>query len=466
MNNVDTILRNGKLYTPGGWFEGGLAIEAGKIVALGTNVNLPDAEEIIDCNGNFVIPGGIDAHYHANQPWDRKNPDGTDFPCPYLDTIESGTAAASMGGITTVGEHPFSYPWLVTGKLFKEKIKFWDGKAVVNYAFHGGVSNEGGHIHPDEIKDVWAAGSIGLKIFMLVSSAGYYGLNEDGQLFEAFEVCSEIDALPMIHAENEGIIASNKRKLGDRTDYQVHYESRTPFAEFEAVQRCVLFFKEAGSRGLLCHTSIPEGVREVHAARQEGFPIYLESCPHYLTMSTKDIDEKGPWAKCAPPVRDPVRVAEMWNLLNKGWIDTLGTDHVSPPKEKKELGLKNMWDSPNGLSGVEHVYPQMLNAVNEGRTTLEQVIKVLSENPAKIFRIYPQKGVLAVGSDADILIVDMNYEEKVVAENLITLCKWSPLKGKTLKGFPIRTLVRGKTVMADREVVGIPGDGTFVSRLV
>jgi len=315
------------------------------------------------------------------------------------------------------------------------------------------------------MKDAWSAGVVSFKVFMQIGPPDHPCGFQDEHLLDAFEVATEIDALMMMHAENQEIIASKMKKLENRTDFQVHYESRPPFTEFEAVKRCVMFLKEKRTRGLVCHVSIPEGVQEIYAAQQEGFRIYTESCPHYLTMTIKDIDEMGPWAKCAPPLRDPARVAKMWALLNKGYIDVMGSDHCPIPKKNKEKGLQNMWDASFGLSGIEHMLPQMLNAVNQGKTTLEQLIKVLCENPAKIYQL-PYKGVLAIGADADLVIIDMKHEEKITADNIITACQWTPLEGKILKGWPTRTLVRGKTVMQDREIIGHPGQGKFISRIM
>jgi len=210
---------------------------------------------------------------------------------------------------------------------------------------------------------------------------------------------------------------------------------------------------------------LPETVWNVKRARLEGVQVYVETCPQYLYLTAEDVKKKGPWVKFAPPARSKETVSETWRLLQRGLIDIVSTDHAPYSKEAKEAGLKDMLAAPNGVPGLETLLPLLLTGVNEGHLGLEMLAAVVSENPARIFGIYPKKGVLLPGSDGDLVIVDLKQRKRIRNEELLTACGWSPYEGYEVVGMPTLSVIRGNVVLEEGEVVGHEGLGRFIHRL-
>ncbi|MEM2876447.1 MAG: amidohydrolase family protein, partial [Candidatus Bathyarchaeia archaeon] len=344
----------------------------------------------------------------------------------------------------------------------KLEAKTWENRSYVDYGFHGGLRPM---TSDEEIERLWSDGVFGLKTF-LASPDLHWPSVSDGDLLRILRKTAEIDALLVIHAENESMLSVNMKRLKDlgRKDYASHLEWRPPVAEVEAVRRSVFLLSQAGSRGLIAHASVAESIIEVRDAKNRGNRIYVETCPQYLFLSDEDLKARGPWLKCAPPLRSREESSELWRLLNSGWIDVLASDHAPHPRELKEEGLSDMWKAPNGLPGIETSLPLMLTAVKNGNLSLSILVKTFSENPAKLYGIYPRKGTIAVGSDADLVLVDFDKSERISSDRLEMKCGWSPYEGFELKGLPVMTVVRGEVVMEDREVVGVEGHGIHIRR--
>ena len=235
-------------------------------------------------------------------------------------------------------------------------------------------------------------------------------------------------------------------------------------AEIEAIQRAIFLLEESKARGSIVHISTCEGLKLIQQAKNRGIKIFTESCPQYFYLSVDDLKEKGPWVKFAPPVREKENMMGMWRLLNEGLIDTFGSDHCPYEPSEKEAGLNNRWNAPNGIPGVETILPLMLTGVNEGRVTLSRIIEVLCEKPARLYGLYPKKGVIQIGSDADFTVIDLKKEVIIKADKLKTRCGWTPYEGLEVKGMPSHTIVRGEVVMEDSEVFGKTGYGEFLPR--
>jgi len=248
-----------------------------------------------------------------------------------------------------------------------------------------------------------------------------------------------------------------------RKDYPAYLEERPRIVE--AGRRVIQYLEETGCRGLIVHTSIPDTVYRAAEARTRGVKVSIETCPQYLYLTHEDVREKGPWVKFAPPARSKDTVMKIRALLNRGWIDTVATDHAPFSKEEKEIGYDDILDAPNGIPGLEPFLPLLLNGVNEEWLTLERLAEVTSENPARVFGLYPKKGAIRVGSDADLVIVDLDKETTIRNEDQITQCGWTPYDGYEVKGAPTMSVLRGRVVMEDGEVVGEKGYGEYVRRL-
>jgi allantoinase len=456
---VDLVLKNAKVWTSTGLQEGGLAVKDGKIAAIAKDYGLPAAGRTIDANGNLIIPGFVDEHVHMGDPWVGPGKEVAVM----REDFAYGTMAAAAGGITTVIEMPDSMPLVTQLDVAKTKLDVCRRKAYVDFGLHGGFIPDTDYARG--IKELYQFGLTGLKTFTCFSIPEWPPCY-DGDLYEALKIIHDVGAVALLHAENDFILSANEKRLRNqgRTDIRAHLEWRTPVAEIESDRRMVFFLKETHAKGLIVHTSVPEGVLEVKAARDEGYEIYVETCPHFLFQTDEDVVKKGPWAKTAPPSRDKERVAKMWQLLNLGYIDTLGSDHSPYTKEEKIAGLKNIWNAGNGAASIEATLPLMLDAVNDGRTTMQRLIQVACENPAKLWGLYPRKGALQVGSDADFVVVDMKAKHKLSNDTTKSKCGWTVYDGTVTQGAPKMTFVRGSAIMQDGEIVGKQGYGQFVSR--
>jgi dihydroorotase (multifunctional complex type) len=445
---VDLVVKNCKLVYSGGIIEGGVAVDDGIIVAIANSPNLPDADMIIDAKGKVVLPGVIDSHVHTDRlPEDSR----------------TGTKAAAHGGITTILDMHGVENGVFARSMYEKKRLRYEETSYVDFSMHAGCASS----YPyGTLTNIWKQGSTGIKFF--ISSAGpKWPQTRDGEIIERFKELAKINGLALIHAENDQILRDNYKRLekAGRRDYNAHLEWRPPLAEAECGQRIIRYLKETGCRGLIVHTSLPETVVNAWKAKQEGVKVYVETCPQYLYLSDDDVNKRGPWVKFAPPPRNKEAVAELWKMLEAGWVDTVATDHAPLSKESKEAGLEDMMAAPNGIPGLETFLPLLLTGVNNGRLSLERLAAVTSENPARIYGIHPRKGALLPGSDGDLTIVDMKKKWKIRNEDLITACGWTPYEGFEAEGVPIHALVRGTPILEDGVVVSHEGFGTFISRL-
>jgi dihydroorotase (multifunctional complex type) len=445
--NVDLVVRNAKLVSPRGIVEGGVAVDGGLIVAVAKDPHLPKADRVIDAKGHPVLPGLIDGHPHTTSP---------------PDTPLTGTRAAARGGFTTLLEMPGYQVPTFTPAQFMEKRRIYERDAFIDFGLHAACASG----HPKgTLKGMWKMGATGVKFFVSDPGPGWPQTLDD-EIIAGFKELAEVDGLALIHAENDQIIKGNTRRLvaEGRKDFGAHIDARPPIAEIEAGRRIIDYLKLTGCRGVIVHTGVPETIDYARRARLEGVDVRIETCPQYLFLTEDHVKKIGPWAKFAPPARSKETAAEMRGLLAAGLIDTVATDHAPYPKEEKEVGLKDMLSAPNGIPGLETFLPLMLNAVNDGWLTLERLVEVTSENPAKIYRVWPQKGSFTLGADGDLVIVDMKKEVRVSNDDLLTACHWSPYDGWRLKGAPVMSVVRGEVVMEDGAVVSKSGFGKYVSR--
>jgi D-hydantoinase len=458
--NADLVIKNAKIFSSKGFYTGGVAIAKGRIVAIGKTAILPKGEKIIDAKGKILIPGVIDEHCHIDEPWEAPDKEAA----KKRENVERGTMAAAAGGVTTIMLMPDTFPLVTTEEAFLSKKEIYEKKAYVNFSLHAGFTPNMNY--EEALPKLWALGATGLKTFTCFSIPEWPAIR-DGELYAALKVISKIKALALIHAENDDILSYNRKILEKegRKDYKAHLDWRPPIAEAEAVRRITFLLKEAKAKGMIVHTTIPEAIVTVKEAKRRGHQIYVESCPHYFYLTEEDVLKMGPWCKCAPPLRKKSYVAKLWEMLAKGYIDTIGSDHCGYSRDDKSVGEANIWNAPNGLPGIETMLPLMLNGVTTGRVSLETLISVLCENPAKIFGLYPKKGSIQIGSDADLALLDLKKEVKISNERILSNCGWTPFDGMVVKGYPVMTIVSGKVVMHDGEIVVSKGSGSFVPRL-
>jgi dihydroorotase (multifunctional complex type) len=444
---VDFVLKNGKLVSSTGIIEGCIAIDDGIIVAIGKSHHLPKGDRIIDAKGNVVLPGLLDGHSHTTLP---------------PEDSASGTRAAAKGGFTTILEMPGTQVGGFNPAEIKNKRDLYEVTAYVDFCIHAGCAS--GYLEGN-LTELWKLGTTGIKFF--VSSAGpSWPQTFDGEIIDRFKEIARFGGFAMIHAENDKILRDNQRRLEEsgRKDYATQLEIRPPIAEAECGERIIRYLEATGCKGLIVHTSLPETVMHARNARLRGVDVGVETCPQYLYLSEDDVRERGPWVKFAPPPRSKKTSARMWTLLEAGLIDTVATDHAPYSKESKEAGLEDMMVAPNGIPGLETFLPLLLTGVNEGRLSLERLAATTSENPARLYGIYPRKGSFLVGSDGDLTIVDLKKRWKIKNGDLVTACGWTPYEGYEVQGLATDAIIRGQIVLEDGEVVSHEGLGTFIPR--
>ncbi|MCW4049272.1 MAG: dihydroorotase family protein, partial [Candidatus Bathyarchaeota archaeon] len=402
----------------------------------------------IDAKGNYILPGLLDGHAHT-------------FLLP--ETAASGMKAAAKGGVTTMLEMPGTQMGCFHIDEFKEKRAIMEKSAYVDFCIHAGCAAG----FPDgTLTEMWKAGVTGVKFF--ISSAGpKWPQTFDGYVIERFKELAECGGLALIHAENDAILRDNYKRLRDegRKDFSAHLEWRPRIAEVEAGKRMIDYLWTTGARGMIVHTAVPETVWYSAEAKLGGAETYVETCPQYLYLTEDDVKEQGPWLKFAPPPRTKEDKNELRRLLQEGWIDTVATDHAPYSKESKEAGIEDMFDAPNGIPGLDTFLPLLLNSVNEGWLSLERVAAVSAENPARIYGIYPRKGVILPGADGDMVIIDLKRKMKLSNDDQITACGWTPYDGMEVQGVPVMSIIRGNVVMDEGQVLSGKGSGRFISRL-
>jgi dihydroorotase len=435
---ADLVVKNGVLVTPEATLKAGVAITGGKIVAVARDEDLPEGKEVIDVKGNYILPGLIDGHVHFRDPG-----------LTYKEDFETGSMAAACGGITCVIDMPNTKPICGDVASFKEKKEIAESKSWVDFGLIGVIIGE----NIPQIVPMADAGVVGFKIFM-GETVGAIPAPDDGAILEALGYVAKAKRRVGVHAENNQIMQHliKKLKAAGRTDPLAHVEARPNIAEAESISKIILLAEATGAKVHIYHMSSKEGVDLVKTGKERGIDVTAETGPHYLLMEDKDMLKLKSILKMNPPVRSKDNADRLWWGLLNGYVDCIATDHS--PHTVEEKTNDNIWDAIPGFTGVESSVPLMLTQVNAGKLTLNQYVKLASENPAKVWNMYPQKGSVRIGSDGDLTIVDMKKEGVIKSENLHSKTKVTPFNGWKVKGMPIYTIVRGKVVMKDGQLVG------------
>lgn len=455
MKIFDVIVKGGTIVTASDTFKSDLGIKNGRIDEIGLDLGTK-AEKIIDATGKYVFPGGIDPHTHMDMPF------GGTFSS---DNFETGTKAAACGGTTTIVDFSIQSK----GKSLRDATKTWhekaEGKAVIDYGLHISLTDMTEDVM-NEIPEIIADGYSSFKLFMT-----YEGLRvDDGTLLRTLMKVNENGGLTCVHAENFYVIDYYTKKLlaEGKTEPIYHALSRPDLCEGEAAARAIRLAKIANSPLFIVHNSCTESVLEIAKARAEGYPIMGETCPQYLLLSEDNYREPGfNGAKyvMSPPLRDKKNWPQMWKALKDNTVQLVATDHCPFFMKQKELGKDSFAKIPNGAPGVEARMSLMYTyGVVEGKIDLNRFVEVTSTNAAKVYGMYPQKGTIAVGSDADLVVFDPNKELTLTHSILNENVDYTPFEGFKLKGYPVATISRGEVVARDGKYVGKEGRGQFIKR--
>jgi dihydroorotase len=433
-DKVDLVINGGVLVSPDAEYRASIAILDGKIHAVGAAEAMPAACETLDATGLYVLPGAIDVHVHFRDPGYSHKED-----------FGSGTAAAAFGGVTTVFDMPNTIPTVANADVLATKHRLASEKAYVDYGLYA-VLGEESLAHIDELVD---GGIIGFKCYM-GNTFGRIPSPSTGAMLELFELVAPTGKRISLHAETNSIMERREQRLraAGRTEPIAHLASRPAVVAVEAVSRAAILSEWTGARIHVLHISSAAELRPLAEAKARGVDITGETCPHYLLLSETDYERCGGIVRVNPPVREAPNREPLWSALVDGTIDMVATDHA--PHTREEKTRNDIWTVDCGFPGVETQMPLMLTEINRGRATIRDYVRWSAEHPAKHFGLYPRKGTLTVGSDADIAIVDMNRTWTIDDARIQSKSKISPWQGWSCTALPIHTIVRGRFAMKNR----------------
>ena len=452
-----SLIRNGRIVTATDDYKADLLIENEIISVIGAKLDM-EADRVIDAAGKLVIPGGIDPHTHMELPFG-----GTQA----SDDFHTGTRAAAHGGTTTIIDFAVQYK----GQSLIEAVDNWhqkaEGKTAIDYGFHL-ITTE---LEDNQIEEMYTVMDEGITSFKLFMAYPGVFLVDDATIFRAMSAAGERGGLICMHAEN-GVVINEiiKRALAQgRTAPKYHALTRPTRAEAEGVHRAIAIAEMAESPVYIVHLSCADSLNQVREARDRGLPAFAETCPQYLFLSYDNYEEPGfEGAKyvMTPPLREKWNQAELWKGLKTDDLQVISTDHCPfCMKEQKELGKDDFSKIPNGAPGVEHRVPLIYNGgVHENRISLNRFVELTSTAAAKMFGLFPKKGTIAVGSDADIVIFDPEKEQTISASTHHMNVDYSAYEGKKIRGTVETVLSRGRVIIEGGEYKGKAGDGQFLKR--
>ena len=453
----DHVVKGGNVVTPAGSFVGDVGISGEKIVALAADLD-PTGARVTDARGHHVLPGVLDVHVHLALPF---------MGAVSADDYTTGTRAGARGGVTTLIDFAIPYK----GDSLSAAVDNWhkkaEGKALIDYTFHVCITrwNE----HKDQIKGMVERGFSTFKEFMIYESEGWQ--SDDRAIFGTLEKMKEYGTMLLVHAESSRVLDElierhHTPELMKRYGARLHPMTRPNYIESEAIQRAVTWSEATGGQLYIVHMSTAEGADIVKAAQQRGVPVVAETCAQYLVLDDSVFErEDGHLFACCPQLKKPRDVERLWQGLKRGEVSVVSTDTCTFTREQKALWNGDWTKIPMGMPGLETLLPLVYTkGVLTGRLSVDEMSLRLSTNPARIMGLYPRKGAIQVGADADLAIIHPTTTRAVVPSAMETNADWSPYEGWDLAGFARTTLSRGEVIVDDYKVVGAAGRGQWLPR--
>ncbi|MFW9807285.1 MAG: dihydroorotase family protein [Candidatus Thorarchaeota archaeon] len=440
---VDLVIKNGRLLLESGLVNGGLGVTDGIITVIARDEHLPEAAIVIDADGKIVMPGLIDGHAHINDPTMQEN-----------ESFTTGSKAAVAGGVTTFVDMPLTNQ-VDTVQVVEEKIAEGEERSVADFTFYAGMMNSENYVAIPLLVDK------GIAAFKAFTCEPYQTNN--GVIVKCLSALSEVGGHLTIHCEDQGILDEFSSEMDGEWDAPIsHSLARPNIAEQLAIRQCIDIASQTGGHLHIAHVTTKDGIVEVEKGRIRGVTVTTEVCPHHLVFYRDDMNRLGPKSKLNPPLRTKEDRAALWSALLRGSIDITVSDHAPCPIEKKEAGEDDIRDAWSGVDGIQMILRVLLSeGINKGRLSYSRLLRVCSRNPARIFGLYPKKGVLRIGADADCVIIDPNKEERITADIMESKCGWTLYEGMTMKGVPVMTFIRGIQVYKEGNVIINPGHGKF-----
>ena len=431
---MSVVVKNGNIVTPTGVFRASVFVSDGKITGLGEGVRDRGAE-VIDADGMYVFPGFVDEHVHFREPGLEVKED-----------FETGSKSAVAGGVTTVLEMPNTIPPVSDVKELRRKDSIVRGKAFSDYGLYGVLTD----YSLDDLEELFDAAAVGFKAF-LGPTTGDIAPPSDATVYKALEKSAAKGFPIAFHCENRQLVEYFEKLARERGEHPlVHLYSRPAVCEVDSVRRVVYLAQKTGGRALIVHISSGETVSFLE---REHLPnVFTETCPQYLFFDSRDYERLGTLIKVNPPIRGPDDREMLWEGIRRGVIKTLGSDHAPHTLEEKNTG---MLKSPSGMLGVETLASLMIDAAVRNLIPFEKVAEICSTNPAKAFNLYPRKGSIVVGADADLVIVDTKTPKEIKAHRLHSKNKFTPYDGMQLNSSIKYTILRGHIVAVDGEPTGV-----------
>ena len=458
--HADTVIQNAQVVLETGIARLDLGIRGGRIAFLAADASGITADTVIDAGGKLLLPGAIDIHFHCRAP---AYPQRGDF--------ASETRAAAAGGVTTIFEMPISKPCCATAEVFRQRKALAARDCIVNFGLYGAP----GLLDREEIAAMVAEGAIGFKIFMTAAPKGrddeFVGLclPEVPELYQALQLVAETGLVCAVHAENNQLLEWHTAQLiaAGRNDVPAHGESRPPHVEALAIATLLALNASIGAKLHIAHVSGADALAVLRAFQAQGAEATGETCPQYLFFTEADLERCGPYAKINPPLRSKADQAALWQGLRDGALLSITTDHSPFTVAEKERAREDIWATPPGAPGVEELLLGVMHEALGGRISVQQAVALIATNGAKRFGIYPERGAIRVGAAADLVLYDPQAATTISREMLFSKARDCDklYAGMTFRGAVTRTIVNGKTVFLDGEVLGAPGDGQFVRPL-
>jgi dihydroorotase len=443
---VDWVLSNAKAYLKGQIVDCSIAVEDGKIQKIGKQPHMPQADQKSDLHNQLVLPGLIDEHVHLR-----------DEGKAYKEDFTSGTAAAAAGGFTTVLDMPNNEPVTMSALTLQNRFRIAQRRILVNVGFFSEFPAD-----LPEIKAVAAEGAVGFKLFM-GNQIGGLDLDSDQAIRDAFAEAAAQKMRVAVHAEDKTLLAANEHKLkqAKQTSPNDFLRAHTEEVEVAAIERLLKLAEETDVRLHFCHVSTKEGLDIIAKAKKEGRKVTCEVTPNHLMLTSDDLKRCGGLAIMAPPVRSKTNADALWQGLETGTVDTLGSDHA--PHSLEEKTQDNVWEVKVGIPGLEATLPLMLTCVHKQKLSLPQLVALLAEKPAEIWGL-KDRGWLESGKAADFAVVDFNAKWRLDAAEFKSKAKFSPYNGWEVWGKPVKTFVNGQLVFDEGEIVAKGGVGIVLRR--
>lgn len=453
IREADRVVHGQRVVLESGVAACAIAITDGRITGLAEHPDCFAARSVLDAGDRVVLPGLVDEHAHIWEP--GRNSHREDW--------TTGSKAAASGGITTIIEMAQGEPPAVTVDALEGKRRLAEQKSVIDFALWGGCTGN----TPADIAGLRAAGCTGYKVFTAWFGPDYASLS-DFELLSAMERVAAVDGVMGIHCENSALTDGFERRLAAAGNFagSAHEQARPEIAEIEAISRVLLLARHTRCRVIVLHLATPNAWPVIERARRDGVDVRVETCAHYLTMNTDDLDRLHGFAKCAPPIRSEACRRGLWQMLLDGRIDTVASDHFPFTDEDRLRHGEDIFAIPSGMPGFDTLLPLLVDeGVHRQGLSWERLAQVTSTTPSRIHGLYPQKGAIRLGADADLVLVDPDETWRYTFDRsyIKARAERGPYEGRTLRGRVKATLVRGETVYADPAILQPPGFGRFVT---